>query len=449
MDPIRFLLPAPKEVKKLKGPRLSNDMCMVVRKIDTWDLFLDPQYNLGPHGYVLDIGRDGIEATATTDQGLFYASQTFEQIARSSKVPAMRIIDWPSVPNRMVLYDVRDNSVQLPYMKRWIDRLSGFKVGQFMPYMEDDFEYKSYPYLGRLHTFTHDKARELVAHARERFVEIVPQLASFGHGWGLLKHEELKELRHAGSAGQFSPCCERTYEVFLTLYHELMEAFPQSKLFHVGFDEVGGCDRGHLWNFSDDLRCRQALCLVGDEGLFGLHADRLKTIVEGLGREMMIWHDEIWDKQDLRHKIDKDTHVVIWIYERMKDFHEIRKFKEWEFKKIWAAPAVHGFNDVYQQIPTSFGNIAGFVRAAVEEKLEGVITTTWGMCRGGNAENYFYGLSYAAHVMWNSEATDIADFNRRFAAAWFGITKTSRVAGSVCGNRTACSSARLMNLSKR
>jgi len=99
-------------------------------------------------------------------------------------------------------------------------------------------------------------------------LEIVPQLASFGHGWGLLKHEELKELRHAGSAGQFSPCCEKTYEVFRTLYNELMEAFPQSKLFHVGFDEVGGCDPGHLWNFSDDLRCRQALCVLGDEGQF-------------------------------------------------------------------------------------------------------------------------------------------------------------------------------------
>jgi hypothetical protein len=85
---------------------------------------------------------------------------------------------------------------------------------------------------------------------------------------------------------------------------------------------------------------------------------------------------------------------------------------------------VHGVNNVYQQILTSFGNIAGFVRAAVEEKLQGVITTTWGMCRGGNAENYLHGLAYAAHVMWHSEATDIADFNRRFAAAWFGITKT-------------------------
>jgi hypothetical protein len=48
----------------------------------------------------------------------------------------------------------------------------------------------------------------------------------------------------------------------------------------------------------------------------------------------MIWHDEIWDKPDLRHKIDKDIHLVIWIYERSEDFHEVRKFKECEFKKI-------------------------------------------------------------------------------------------------------------------
>ena len=104
-------------------------MGIVLRKISTWELFFDPPCDLGPHGYVLNIRRDGIVATATTDQGLFYASRTFEQLARSSEVPAMQIVDWPCVANRMVLYDVRDNSVQLPYMKRWIDRLSGFKVG--------------------------------------------------------------------------------------------------------------------------------------------------------------------------------------------------------------------------------------------------------------------------------------------------------------------------------
>ncbi|HET9375308.1 MAG TPA: glycoside hydrolase family 20 zincin-like fold domain-containing protein [Chthoniobacterales bacterium] len=259
VDPVRFLLPAPKQVKKLKEPAVPTDMGIVFKKINTWDLFFDLPRDLGPQGYVLDIRRDGIEATATTDQGLFYASRTFEQLARSSEVPAMQIVDWPSVQNRMVLYDLRDNSVQLPYMRRWIDILSGFKVGQFMLYMEDDFAYRSHSYLGRPHTFTHEKARDLVVHARERFLEIVPQLASFGHGWGLLKHEELKELRHAGSAEQFSPCCEKTYEVFQALYKELMEAFPQPKPFHVGFGEVGGYDPGHSWNFSHDLRCRQAL----------------------------------------------------------------------------------------------------------------------------------------------------------------------------------------------
>ena len=45
------------------------------------------------------------------------------------------------------------------------------------------------------------------------------------------------------------------------------------------------------------------------------------------------------------------------------------------------------------------------------------------MVRGGNAENYLYGLVYSAHVMWNSAQTDIADFNRRFAYTWFGVTK--------------------------
>src|SRR2546423_1400256 len=80
MDPVRFILPAPKQVTKLEGPPVPIDVGMVLRKIDSWDRFFDPPCDLGPHGYVLDIRPDGIKATATTDQGLFYASRTFEQL---------------------------------------------------------------------------------------------------------------------------------------------------------------------------------------------------------------------------------------------------------------------------------------------------------------------------------------------------------------------------------
>jgi hypothetical protein len=84
---------------------------------------------------------------------------------------------------------------------------------------------------------------------------------------------------------------------------------------------------------------------------------------------------------------------------------------------------VHGFNDLYPLVPISFANIAGFTRAAVNARVTGVAVAIWGMIFGGNAENYFYGLAYAAQVAWSSRSTDIAEFNRRFASFWFDVTK--------------------------
>src|SRR5262249_47526504 len=163
----------------------------IKKKIETWDGFFDPPRDLGPHGYVLEVGPSGVEATATTNQGLFYASQTFAQLAHFGEIPAMRIIDWPDVPNRMALSDLRDMPVHVPYMKRWLTELSGLKTSHFMPFMEDDFKYRSRPYLGRSDAFTHEKARQLVEHSRKRHIVIVPQVESRGHGEGLLKHDEL------------------------------------------------------------------------------------------------------------------------------------------------------------------------------------------------------------------------------------------------------------------
>ena len=373
-------------------------------------------------GYTLKLCEDGATIVAAEPRGLFWGAQTLQQLAPFGKMPAMLITDWPDIPDRTALFDVRDTSVQVPYVKRWLDILSYFKVGGYMPFMEDDFHFSSRPYLGRLHTYTHKNARELVAHAKKRHIEIVPQIESFGHAWGLLKHDELKETRHRGEPWQFSACSEKTYEVFRDLYRELVKAFPQSQYFHIGADEVGGWDLGHTWTFENDPRCAELLREIGKEGIWARHVNRLAQIVRDLGRKPMIWHDEITYNPQLAEKLDKDIVIVIWLYERTDDFHEIQIFKDFGFKSVWAAPAVHGFKDVYQWIPISFGNLAGFSDAAVREKLPGMIVTSWGATRGGNAENYLYGLSYASQVMWNRGASDIADFNRRFAYIWFGIT---------------------------
>ena len=52
-----------------------------------------------------------------------WGAQTLQQLAPFGKMPAMLITDWPNIPDRTVLFDVRDTSVQVPYVKRWLDIL--------------------------------------------------------------------------------------------------------------------------------------------------------------------------------------------------------------------------------------------------------------------------------------------------------------------------------------
>ncbi len=463
MDPTAYLLPTPKVIKKLEGTfqvfrhtkvvvnrgaspaekqiakYLASELDTIVgrsRRITKERLYKrqairmhlvdslnDSAGKLKNDGYVLTVQREEVVVIATMARGLFYGVQTLLQLARiTTDIPAVRITDWPDVPNRCVLFDHRDVPVQVPYFKRYLSTLAAWKKNMYMPFMEDDFHYKSHPYLGRPDTFTPKTRKLILEHARKNHIVIVPQLEAFGHGWGLLRHNELKELRLAGRPWEYAPGVPKVYEVLRELLKEICDAFPDSEYLHVGFDEVGGYNPGHSWPFFDDERCRELLNKLGSCGLFAHHAEQMLQIGEGLGRKVMFWHDELTDKPELMTVFPKRGIIVVWLYERMDDFHEVRDLKEKGFTEIWGAPAVHGFNDVYQYIPCTFGNLAGWAREAVKEKLPGVITTTWGPIRGGNVENYFYGLAYSAQVMWNSEASDIADFNRRFAAQWFGIT---------------------------
>jgi hypothetical protein len=402
------------------GDSRGKGSVIVLQKVRSWDAV--QSRDLGPEGYILEVRPNSVKVIALSDHGLFYASQTLLQLAKNNRVPAIRIVDWPDVPSRMVLYDVRGLTVSVSYWKHWIDQLSMLKVNALMPFLEDDYKYQAYPYLGRPGTFTSAKAHALVALAAGRFIDLIPQLESFGHADSVLAHGELKDLRLHGSIGVYSPCTEETYKFLDGAHQELMEAFPQSSMFHVGGDEVGGWG-DHQWNLSGESGCKAVIGAVGEQGLFAQHMNRLDQMVESNGRHMAMWGDEILAHPELAKLLNHDIAIFDWHYEDTKDFPSLKEFKDWGFNTIYASPAVHGFNDLYPMVPISFGNIPAFTRAAVDEKIAGVAVTIWGMIEGGNPENYLYGASYAAQVMWSHDATDIGDFDRRFAAAWFGITE--------------------------
>ena len=375
---------------------------------------------VGAQGYVLDVSRDVVLAAAQSTAGLYYAAQTLLQLAGRTAgggvIRGVRIVDWPDLKYRMAQYDIaRGNTVNVEYWKRWIRELSRLKINQIMLYMEDDWQSEKYPFLGRPDTFDRQKADELVAYAEDHHVELVPQVESLGHAGALLRHEQLKDLRTAGRA--LCPHAQGTLPFLDELYAEICEAFPQSKLFHVGADEV--------WGFEADPRCAGMVKERGEEGVYAFHLNNLQRLLGQRNRKLAFWGDEVLNHPKVADMLTRDCVVFDWHYGNQRAYPSIKSFQDRGFSEIYVCPAVHGYFDVYPTYRMAFGNISGFIRAGVAHGVDGVCCTTWGMNRGGNAENYLYGLAYAAECAWSAQEIEREFFDDRFAAVWLGVAPTA------------------------
>jgi Glycosyl hydrolase family 20, domain 2/Glycosyl hydrolase family 20, catalytic domain len=443
----RFVLPQPKEVDELSGRlRISSRLpilgaetaedrlvanqladelfpnsthsavsaAVVFNHIRSWH-----GRDLGDEGYILEVSpAHGVTLTAVSSRGLYYAAQTLTQLitrgADYIEIPAVKITDWPDTKDRMVLYDWRDQTVNVDYWKRAIRELSRLKFNQVMLFMGDDYMFKQYPFMSSPVKLTPEKLTELRGYARLNHIQLLPQWESLGHAEYVLRHEEFADLRMARDSYQYSPCNEKTYTVLNVFYGELISGFDDSSYFHVGGDEVR--------NLEADEHCSEYARKRGLAHIYSQHFQRVADILRNQHqRRMAIWSDMILLYPEAANGLPRDTLIFDWHYEKSKDFPSLKFLKNLGFHNLFASPAVLGSNDLYIQMPVSIANIAGFTRAALREDVKSVCTTTWSVHNGGNSENYYYGLAYSAQVNWSAEATELAAFHRRFAAHWFGL----------------------------
>jgi hypothetical protein len=390
-----------------------NPGAITLRRIHSWNEYSSSAQDLGDQGYALEVSPAEIILTATTSRGLYYAAQTLSQLAVNSQIPALRILDWPDIANRMVLYDLRDNTVNMAYWKRWLRELSRLKVNQVMIFMGDDYTFKKYSFMSSVAKLTPEKLRELRRFARQHHIELLPHWESLGHAEYVLAHLQFEDLRLAGNPYQYSPCTERTYSVLNDFYRELIAEFDHSAYFHVGGDEV--------WAIDADPRCGAEMNGRGLGYIYSQHFQRLAGILRAYDRRMAIWSDMLLSHPQAAEGLPRDTVIFDWQYQQSKDFPSLRHFKNLGFRDIVPSAAVLGSYDLYLQLPISIPNIAGFTQAALGENLNTMCTTTWSMSRGNNVENYYYGLAYSAQVTWSSQATELEDFHRRFAFLWYGV----------------------------
>ncbi len=247
--------------------------------MDPNELSLDlirPDTLLPPEWYSLTVTTKHIALVAVDEAGLYRGSRTlaqlFEEGRTSTELPCMSITDSPRFPWRGMHLDASRHFWTVEFTKKYIDLLARYKMNSFHWHLTDDqgwrIEIKKHPKLTEVGAwrkgsqvgpysrreydsttyggfYTQDQIKEVVAYAKARYINVVPEIEMPGHALAALA--AYPELGCTGGHYEVNKGWGVFEEVFCAgndstvhfledVLTEVMALFP-SEIIHIGGDE--------------------------------------------------------------------------------------------------------------------------------------------------------------------------------------------------------------------
>lgn len=374
--------------------------------------------------YEIEVSPKGIVITGASEAGVFYGIQTLRKsipVAKVQKVkmPAVKISDAPAFAYRGMMLDVSRHFCTVDSVKRWIDMLALHNVNTFHWHLTEDqgwrIEIKKYPrlteigskrtetvigrnsgkYDGKPHGgfYTQAEAREIVAYAAERYINVVPEIDMPGHMLAALA--SYPELGCTGGPYQVwrqwgvsdDVLCmgnDKTFEFITDVLNEIMDIFP-SKYIHIGGDE---CPKT---NWKKCEKCQARIASLGlkadehhsaEERLQSYFISYAEKVVNKKGRRMIGW-DEI-----LEGGLAPDATVMSWrgmsggIAAAKMDHDVIMTpnshlyFDHYQTKETKTEPLAIGGNSPVEKV-YNFDPIPSELNAAQRSRIVGVQANLW------------------------------------------------------------------------
>ena len=234
----------------------------------------------GKEAYNINVSSDGILVRAVAPEGIYRATRTLLKSVGTEKTssvefPSAEVSDWPRFGYRGLMLDVSRHFSDVEMVKRTIDMLALHQLNIFHWHLTDDqgwrIEIKSHPELtevgawrddtvvgrylggtdyptdGKRHGgfYTQEQIRVIVAYAKERYIEIIPEIDLPGHTSAVLAAYpqlgcEDKEYKVANRWGVIRDvlCAGNpaSLDLFKDIMDEVCELFP-GKYIHLGGDE--------------------------------------------------------------------------------------------------------------------------------------------------------------------------------------------------------------------
>lgn len=192
--------------------------------------------------YTLNVTLKGINVTAASDRGIYWALQTLRQLAQPAKgavrLPLCSITDWPAFPVRGFMMDVGRSYISMPELKREIELMSRFKLNTYHWHLTENqawrLQSKLFPMLNDSTNMVRDKgrfytvedAKELQRFAREHNVTLIPEIDMPGHSAAFVR-----TFRHDMQSPE-------GMKILKLLIDEVCETFDSCEYLHIGTDEV-------------------------------------------------------------------------------------------------------------------------------------------------------------------------------------------------------------------
>ena len=127
-----------------------------------------------------------------------FALHVLKQIFESSEetIPCFEINDRPALRRRAFMLDV--SRCKVPTMDsvyELIDLLSILRFNEIQLYIEHTFAFQNHATVwDQFSPFTGEEIRQIDNYCKQRFIELVPNLNSFGHFERWLRHERYKKM---------------------------------------------------------------------------------------------------------------------------------------------------------------------------------------------------------------------------------------------------------------
>ena len=323
--------------------------------------------SIGNEGYTLTVLPKNITIRANSAAGLFYGVQTLVQLfppeiesphttaCYDVKIPVLEITDYPRVGWRGLMLDVARHFFTVDEVKQYIDKMVRYKYNMLHWHLTDDegwrIEIKSLPKLTSVGAwrvektgwfgsfapaksdepknyggyYTQEQIKDVIAYAKERHVQIMPEIDVPGHSSAALAaYPDLScfpetDDKHVRDGAPFldwntggrpaaimentlCPANENVYDFMDKVLTEVAALFPFEYI-HTGGDEAPYT----FWEKSPavkQLMEREGLKNMAEvQSWFG---KRVEKIILAKGKKMMGW-DEI-----LEGGITPTTGLMSW-----------------------------------------------------------------------------------------------------------------------------------------